>query len=236
MIASLPMYDFPEVRDATDALWAAIANRLGSDVMLDRGVHYSDAWRRDDLLFSQTCGYPLTHQFRGVLTYVATPHYAVEGCDGPRYSSVLLARHAKPVVAFDGCIGAINTVDSMSGMLGLRLCIRPSKEVLSGSHFASMEMVRSGAADICAVDCVTYALARRYRCQAVEGLVEIARSPLVPGLPYVTRSGDVGDLRSALTFVFADPALAVHRKALMLSGVSVMDADAYEVIVALERG
>jgi ABC-type phosphate/phosphonate transport system substrate-binding protein len=236
MIASLPMYDFPEVREATDAVWAAIAERLGSGSTLERRLHHSDVWRRDDLLFSQSCGYPFTHEFRGVLTYVATPHYDVEGCEGPKYSSVLLARHAKPVAAFDGCVAAINAVDSMSGMLALRLCVRPSKEVLSGGHFASMEKVRSGVADICAVDCVTYALARHYRPQAVEELVEVARSPMVPGLPYVTRSGDVGDLRAALKSVFADPALAVHRKALMLSGVSVLDADAYEVIAALERG
>ncbi len=235
MIASLPMYDFPEVREATDALWSALAQELGSDELLDRRVLHSDVWRREDLLFSQTCGYPLTHEFRGVLTYVATPHYDVDGCEGPRYSSVLLARHAKPVAVFDGCVAAVNAMDSMSGMLALRLCIRPSREVLSGGHIASMEMVRSGAADICAVDFVTYALARRYRPQAVEGLVDVGRSPLVPGLPYVTRSGHVDKLRAALRDVFTDPALEVHRKALMISGVSVLDADAYDVIVRLEK-
>jgi ABC-type phosphate/phosphonate transport system substrate-binding protein len=234
MIASLPMYDFPEVREATDALWGAIARQLGTEVTLDRELHYSDAWRRDDLLFSQACGYPLTHEFRGMLTYVATPHYDAEGCKGPLYSSILLARESKELAAFDGSVAAVNAMDSMSGMLALRLCIHPSMEVLSGSHLASVEMVRSGKADICAIDCVTYALARRYRPHAVEGLIEVGRSPLVPGLPFVTRTGDVQALRVALQSAFSDPALSTHRKSLMMSGVSVLEADAYEVIVQLE--
>ncbi len=191
MLASLPMYDFPEVREATDSLWQALARRLGAGVALDRTMSHSEGWRRPDLLFSQACGYPLTHEFRGVLAYVATPHYGVDGCKGANYRSILLAREAKPLVAFRGMRAAVNARDSMSGMLALKLLVDPFTEVLSGSHLASMAMVRSGQAEICATDCVTLALARRYQPQVVEGLVEVGRSPLVPGLPYVTRAGDV---------------------------------------------
>ncbi len=235
MIASLPMYDFPEVRDATDALWSAIATRVGTDVLLDRMMFHSDVWRRPDMVFSQTCGYPFSHEFRGQLTYVATPHYQVEGCEGPLYSSMILARVAKPIDEFHGCVAAVNAADSMSGMLALKLALQGYSEVLSGSHGASMELVRSGGADICAVDCVTYALLRRYRPAATQGLVAIARSPLVPGLPYVTRAGDVCLLRAALIEVFSDPALQYHRETLMISGISVLDAGAYDVIIKMEN-
>jgi ABC-type phosphate/phosphonate transport system substrate-binding protein len=186
------------------------------------------------MLLSQACGYPLTHEFRGVLSYVATPHYAVDGCEGANYCSILLAREAKPLRSFHGKHAAVNALDSMSGMLALKLLVHPYTEVLSGSHLASMALVRSGQADICAIDCVTLALARRYRPDAVEGLVEVGRSPLVPGLPLVTRAGDVAVLRAVLRDVFADPAMQPHLGRLMISGLSVLDVADYDVILRLE--
>ncbi|OYX46871.1 MAG: hypothetical protein B7Y97_13185, partial [Sphingomonas sp. 32-66-10] len=90
------MYDFPDVRAATDAWWAGLRRHLGR-----QGVEAPEALlRRDDLMeqwadpglvISQTCGYLLTHQLKGDLQPVATPHYAAPGCDGPMYASVILA-------------------------------------------------------------------------------------------------------------------------------------------------
>ena len=65
MIAGLGMYDWPEVRDATDGLWAAIAGVLreegfnGVPEKLERGLQPYNLWRSPDLLLAQTCGYPL---------------------------------------------------------------------------------------------------------------------------------------------------------------------------------
>ncbi len=235
MLASLPMYDFPEVREATDALWRAVADRLGVGFSLDRTMSHNDGWRRPDLIFSQACGYPLTHEFRGILRYVATPQYAVDGCEGASYCSILLAREAKPLRAFCGKRAAVNALDSMSGMLALKLLVHPYTEVLSGSHLASMALVRSGQAEICAIDCVTLALARRYRPDAVEGLVDVGRSPMVPGLPFVTRAGDVAELRAVLREVFADRAMQPYLEQLMISGLSVLDVADYDVILRLEE-
>jgi hypothetical protein len=61
MLASLPMYDWPEIRSATDAWWAGIARHAGLGFPLTRVPDYAELWRRDDLVFSQTCGYPFTH-------------------------------------------------------------------------------------------------------------------------------------------------------------------------------
>ena len=74
MIATLPMYDWPEVREATDDFWAAMARCLGSDVRLSRPEDFAAAWTREDLLFSQTCGYPFTHALKDKVSLVATPH------------------------------------------------------------------------------------------------------------------------------------------------------------------
>jgi ABC-type phosphate/phosphonate transport system substrate-binding protein len=243
MIASLPMYDFPEVRDATDALWRALAERLGEDILLHRSPDHHAPWKRGDLLFSQTCGYPFTHEFRGQLNYVATAHYSADGCDGANYCSILLAREAKPVALFCGSVAAINAHDSMSGMLALKLAVAPymrggsffKDHVLTGSHAASLVAVQQGHADLCAIDCITLALMRRYRPLAAAGLVEVERSPSVPGLPFVTRGTDADLLRVALMSVFADQACRGVLEMLLISGLSVLAASDYDVILGLEQ-
>ena len=123
MIASLPMYDWPELRWATDKWWGGIAQHLGVALGLTREADHMAAWRRDDLLFSQTCGYPITHEFRGALHLLATPHYAAAGCEGPNYASFVFARETAPIAMFRGGVAAINADDSMSGMLALRLAV-----------------------------------------------------------------------------------------------------------------
>lgn len=243
MIASLPMYDWPEVRDATDAWWRAIARRLGADMPLTRIDDYPALWRSRELLFSQTCGYPLTHEFAGRLTLVATPHYAADGCIGADYRSIVLARRPLPLDQFRGLTAAVNSPDSMSGMLALKLAFAPfardgeffGKVIWSGGHAASMAAVCDGQADVCAIDAVCVALARRYRPHLLEGLDEVARSPQVPGLPYVTAAGDAAALRQALADCFADAGLRSVRERLLLAGHSVLDLNDYRRIVDLEQ-
>jgi ABC-type phosphate/phosphonate transport system substrate-binding protein len=244
MIASLPMYDWPEVREATDRWWAAIATHLGLAATLQRGGDHTALWRRPDLAFSQTCGYPFTHEFRGKLKLVAAPHYGVDGCDGANYRSMVFARESKPLAAWRGGIAAVNNPDSMSGMLALKLVFGPlardgqffAGAIATGGHIDSLIAVRDGKADVCATDAVCVALARTYRPECLEGLVEIARSPMVPSLPYVTVSGGVALLRGALAAAFADPDLRQTRDQLFLTGYSALEPRAYDRITELETG
>jgi ABC-type phosphate/phosphonate transport system substrate-binding protein len=176
------------------------------------------------------------------LRLVATPHYGADGCSGPNHCSMILAREAGPPAAFRGSRAAINHADSMSGMLALKLVFAPlakngrffGSAFKSGGHIASMNAVRDGKADVCAVDAVCVALARRNRPDDLKGLVEIARSPMVPGLPYVTVAGDITKLRMGLAAAFADPTLLEARDKLFLTGHSVLDAKDYDRIVELE--
>jgi ABC-type phosphate/phosphonate transport system substrate-binding protein len=245
MIVSLPMYDWPEVREATDAFARNVFKHLGeTSIALDRNPDYFSLWRRDDLRFSQTCGYPFTHEFHGRLGYVATPHYAVSGCEGANYCSFVFARERRPLADFRGSRAAFNNPDSMSGMLALKLIFAPhaksgrffSRAVETGSHVRSMLAVRDGKADICAIDSVCVALARRYRPDYLDGLVEVARSPQVPSLPFVTAvGGDPGALRLALAKTFTDPELAAAREALFLKSHSILADGAYDLILKLEQ-
>lgn len=244
MTISLPMYDWPEVRAATDEWGGGIVRHMGRDgARLDHDPDYFAGWRRGDLFFSQTCGYPFTHEFRGRFSYLATPQYRADGCDGPDYCSFVFAREKRPLADFRGSRAAVNNPDSMSGMLALKLVFAPlakggeffASVLESGGHVRSMIAVRDGKADICSIDSVCVALARRYRPDYLDGLIEVARSPRVPGLPFVTASGRQPEpLRQALARAFADPALAAAREALLLEGHSVLDHDAYDRILRLE--
>jgi ABC-type phosphate/phosphonate transport system substrate-binding protein len=253
---SLPMYDWPEVRDATDAWALGLARHLRAQGFLEaplqllRGDDYSQAWQSSELILSQCCGYHLVHPFAGALTPVLTPHYAVEGCSGPAYSSFVFVRSADVIntlADLRGRISAINDRESMSGMLALKLVFGPLTDngkffagsIETGAHARSLAAVLRGEADVCAVDPICVALARRHRPELLAGLTEIARSPLVPGLPYVTarhRSPhELARMRQAIAAAFADPELQPARDALFLSGCSPLDRSDYAIIAALER-
>jgi ABC-type phosphate/phosphonate transport system substrate-binding protein len=243
IVASLPMYDWPEIRPHTDAFWQGLTRHAGIAGDLNRENLYEDLWAREDLTFSQTCGYPFTHKFNSLLQYIATPHYCCDGCVGPDYSSIIFAREKKPIDEFYGAVAAVNSLDSMSGMLALKLVCAPymrdgeffRRTRISGGHRNSLRDVRNKFADVCAIDSVCVALARKYCPEELEGLVEIARSPLVPALPFVTRAGDVTRLQNALHRTFMDENLRSVREALLLSGVSILPDLAYNKILDLEN-
>lgn len=243
MLMTLPMYDYPEVREATDAWASAIARAAGVDVSLSRPDDYVGAWRRGDLVFSQTCGYPFTHEFRGELGLVGTPHYAVPGCDGFRYSSFVFARGRDTRAACRCSTAAVNTPDSMSGMLALKAFFADDAEsgrffgraVLSGGHLKSLALLQKGEADVCAIDAICVAYARRHQPHLLEGLQHLGNAPSVPGLPYVTRDRDVGRWREAVAACAADPALADVRDALMIGGFTATSPSGYDAILDLER-
>ena len=155
MIATLQMYDWPEIRDATDAFWHGLSHHLGEAVALSRPADHKAPWRDPALLFAQTCGYPFTHEFAGKLTLLGTPHYEAEGCQGFTYCSFIFARNDAPQIAI------INDDDSMSGMLALKLACKQgfAQTLISGGHLASLEALQKGKADICAIDAVCVALA-----------------------------------------------------------------------------
>src|SRR5215212_2622471 len=91
--ASLPWYDFPEIRPATDLLWASLSRNLrvrgfrDTPDKLDRSTAYESQWASGRLLFSQACGYDVLLPYSTHLRIVATPAYTAPGCSGPCYTS-----------------------------------------------------------------------------------------------------------------------------------------------------
>ncbi len=256
MLAALPMYDLPELRAATDALWSAIAERLaGRGVKtpdaLTRGPSLDALWTDPRLLLAQTCGYPLVTSLKGRVTLVGTPCYRAEGCDGASYRSAIVVRASEPACTLADARGrrcAMNDAASNSGMNLLRHAIMPfaaggarffGEIVWTGAHAASLRAVLDDRADVAAVDCVTWAQLRRVRPEATAGLRVLGWTASTPGLPLITSARTdahtIDALRSALDGVARDPALAAIRDALLLDGFTVLEPGAYDAVLELER-
>ncbi|SEN18717.1 ABC-type phosphate/phosphonate transport system, substrate-binding protein [Duganella sp. CF517] len=196
-IAALPMYNVSErLGRAYEDFLVALAQEAGQEVSPQSPSDLPAFWRRRDLLLSQTCGYPYMTRLRGEVTLVATPCYDFAGCSGSDYSSVIVVREGAGVdVLADaaGLVAVVNDVNSNSGMNVLRHAVAPlaqdgrffGKVIQSGSHAASVRMVRQGAADIAAVDCVTWGYLAREDPEASIGLKALRYSASSPGLPLI---------------------------------------------------
>jgi ABC-type phosphate/phosphonate transport system substrate-binding protein len=255
LVASLGMYGFPFVAEANARLWAVIGSHLRSagvdaPIALDP-AEPCNLWTSPGLIFGQTCGYPLVTALRDRVTLVATPIYSFDGCDGPNHCSFVVtsAISAKRSLAgFEGARAAINARDSNSGMNLFRGLLAPiargrpmfSEVIVTGSHAASLAAVAEGAADIAAIDCVTYALLRRNRPEMLEGVATIARTQSSPGLPFVMNA-ELGKslaaaVRVALFAALKDPGLADARETIGLKGAAILAESDYRKVGEIERG
>lgn len=219
--ASLPMYDWPEVRAGTDAVWAEIreagaARGLDLPMALTRppGGALRDHWHAPDLVFSQTCWGPLSRGLSDVLVPLAQPDYsAFAGGRGAFYRSALVARSGRvmpvpqtPAAALPpgGVSGrlAYNDEESLSGLITLAEDLgrdpRGEGALRTGSHRLSIRAVAEGRADIAAIDCRSWALALCHE-PCADGLCVIGWTSERLGLPYVASRKTDPAVRAVLT-------------------------------------
>ena len=254
MLANFAMYDFPEVRAATDAWWRGIAaalQRTGIPAVPESLTRDADidVLHSPELLLTQTCGYPLTHALAGIVSLVATPAYSADGCNGVDYCSFILVSQDNPAAGLEDLRGSVctfNGPNSQSGYNSLRAAVAPiaggdeffSRVIESGGHPVSIELVATGQAGVCAVDCVTHALIAKCQPNALAGTRVIGATEAAPGLPYVTRAGVDKEfmrrLRDGLQAAFADPRLADARDTLLLTDLYVLGYAAYQRIDDME--
>ncbi len=249
--ASLPMYGLPELEAVNDGWWHGLARHFERAGLRDvpgrliQPEHRLAHWRDPNLLFSQTCGYPLINSLDGWVKLLATPCYTAAGCTGANYRSVLVVASsstARALADMQGSRCVVNEPTSHSGYNILRSMVAPLAQgdrffenvAVSGSHRRSIEMVGTGIADLAAVDCVTYGLLEAHAPAALAGTRSLSMSPAAPALPYIT-GGRVSDnevtrLRAGLSAACADPALADIRAALLLDGVMTNGSDSYQCI------
>ena len=253
-IAALPMYDFPELRADTDALWARLAKSLTAagisavSPSLTRSLNHHEVWQHPDLLFAQACEYPIATDYAGAVRLVATPRYSAEGCDGALYRSAIVVRRQDPAEKLEDmrnrhCV--INERSSNSGMNLLRSAVAPLAEgknffkdvAVSGSHRRSIAMVAEGKADIAAIDCVTLAHLRNHAPNHTDELRVLCWTAPSPSLPFVTAAGTdeatIRALRSALADVIDDPDLLRARERLFLVGFDFAPDESFARVLSL---
>lgn len=243
-VAALSMYDWPEMRAATDAFWAGWRDHLRAEGMpapdaLERERPIDEVWRDPALIASQTCGAPYVQKLGDAVQLVATPCYAAEGCDGPTYVSWIVCRDDGAARDLDDIADsrvAVNGYGSFSGWIALcDAAPTPRDVLLTGSHRASALAVASGEAAFAAIDCVSWRLFTLAEPEAARRLRRLAATRPAPGLPFVTAIGrDAAErdaIRRALDAAMAEPALAEARAAIGLRGVERVAPETYRAVV-----
>ncbi|KAI1114195.1 ABC-type phosphate/phosphonate transport system, periplasmic component [Nemania sp. NC0429] len=163
-------------------------------------------WRHPSLLFSQTCWGPMELGLAGHVEVVGQQDYSsIEGGSAELYSSAVVARRITddipspldgapnlPLEHLRGKRLAYNSTDSMSGLLGLERDLTSLNEDLdifserlqSGGHRNSIIAIAEGRADVAAVDCFTWHLAKRFEPTAGE-LAVVGWTARRRGLPFI---------------------------------------------------
>ncbi|MEM6578795.1 MAG: PhnD/SsuA/transferrin family substrate-binding protein, partial [Pseudomonadota bacterium] len=234
-LASLPMYDRPELRAANTRLWEAIRRHLphapaSLSFPDDLWLH----WRSPDLWVSQTCGLPYRAHLHGRLTLLGTPDYGLDGCPPGFYRSAIVIRRDDPrrsFIEFQQARLAYNEPLSQSGWAAPFFHARKhgfafSDLLQTGSHSASAQAVIRGAADLAALDAQSWRLMQRYDAWSVALRVVDYTAP-TPALPFVTAQNDVvSEIKEAVQTAIA--ALSPEdRHMLDLKGLIDIPHDAY---------
>ncbi|TWI55609.1 ABC-type phosphate/phosphonate transport system substrate-binding protein [Pseudomonas duriflava] len=198
VFSSLPMYTEPAcIREASEAFIDAVFERLGiAGQQLPPDDLYAQ-WTDPDLLFSQSCGYPVMTRLQERVQVVATPCYALPGCQGNQHSSFIVVRadDVRATLAdFRGSKIVLNALDSNSGMNLLRQEVAPLAErgrffgevKVSEAHVNSLVLISQGDAELSAIDAVTWGYLERYAPERLKDVRCLQQTALTPALPIIT--------------------------------------------------
>lgn len=120
--ATLPMYDWPETRDANNKLWDALYHSLKDHKIdapkdLTRKTDPMKIWQDPNLIIGQTCGLPFFNFLTQETVLIGTPAYDIE-CGAGSYYSVLIVRedaNIQTISDLRGKIFGFNSTMSQSG-------------------------------------------------------------------------------------------------------------------------
>lgn len=246
-LAELPMYTAPEViRNASEEWIRHSLALLGVQRGRWPGDDLHALFLAPELLFTQTCGYPLMTALRGRVRLVGRPDFDLPYSADGKHCSLLLVREDDPRNDLDAlrrCRGAANNPDSNTGMNLLRHALAPqqcggryfSELHWSGSHRQSLAWLREGRVDLIAVDSVTFAYLALHSPTETAGVRLLLRSAESPTLPYITAGDEVlaEDLRQTLNLALEQhPALAATLRIRRV--LPAAEAD-YQVLLGYER-
>lgn len=254
--ASLPMYNLPEMRPQNAAVWQALRGLLAEAGVTDlpEGLLFERPPVPErigsEVVFSQTCGYPLETIYRGQAIRLAAPCYAARGCDGPTHCGLFIVPAASKAQTVEELKGGTFLLNSRHSNSGMNLPRRRLAELAGGKPFFSqvietgsqpgnLDRIAKGEGDVTAVDCVTYAFWSRHRPEAARATRVLAESPPSPAIPFVTSSATrpetVAALRAALRALAREPRFAAVRAGLLLKDIVEIPDARYARLLDYER-
>src|SRR5258708_29316661 len=144
------MYSLPEMRTVNAHFWEALRGLL-----VEAGLHdVPETLSFDrvpvperigpDILFSQTCGYPLETIFQGQAIRLGTPCYAAPGCDGPTHRAFFLVPEASSANSLAVLKGSRYLLNSPVSNSGMNLPRRRLAEIAGGGRLFSAAIQTGG--------------------------------------------------------------------------------------------
>lgn len=256
LTASLPMYNLPEMAARNTAFWKALSEEIRAEGFARPPIELSfsrpavpDAIGKE-VLFSQTCGYPLQTIYRGQFALLGAPTYDFLGCGMATHRAFIIVRKDSnhgTVEDLRGSRFALNSRHSNSGMnlprimLARRGITAPFFESVTdtGSHTESIRQVAAGKLDAASIDCVTWGFFKDYRPEETSALRVLGETPESPAIPFVTSMATPPDviavLRSALLRLANDPSRKPVLTGLCIKTITAVDLPAYGRLMAYQR-
>ncbi len=246
--ASLPMYNFPEMRAENAAFWDALRAEWEGPGELPEALSFDrppvPGAIEAENIFTQVCGYPLQTIFRGQARILGVPTYTAPHCAPGMHAAVFIVHAEAPFRTLADLRGAdfvFNSRHSNSGMNLPRLALARlgarapffGRIAETHSHPANLERVARGEAEATCVDNVTYAFFLRHRPEIGAQTRILAATPSTPAIPFVTAVTTPEPLalalQAALLRVGSAPRWAGVREGLMLAGILPPEAADYPV-------
>ncbi len=234
LIASLPWYDLRASHQQLDVFWRAVHACLSDQLsdkrteqlplLLDRTTPLETQWQSAQLLVSQCCGPDLFTPRASELMPVARPVFSDLDCQpGHYFSHIVTAAETRPRKRL-----VVNSPSSRSGCNALLEWFatqgwQADQYLISGSHEASLQLIRDDKADYAAIDAHSWNLLSQ--ADTDNGIVIIDRSSEAPAPPYVThRHGRIsaGQICTAL-----QQAVNLHGAALGIADILPTDTEVY---------
>lgn len=239
MIASLPMYQRPQLIDAHNKFWNLIRNNLSdagikTPAELSQDADEMAVWRDPELVLSQTCGMPYRTYLYDKVTLIGTPDFGVDDCLPGHYRSSFIVnkKDTRTMLSdYKGAIFAYNDKISQSGYAAayfetMKHNFFFKNTVCSGGHLNSAAMVASKKAEIACIDPVSLAFMKEYE-DFYDDLRIIKKTDPTPSLPYITTAG--GDRETyfkAIEAAISDLSEMTRRK-LRINGIVYIPKEQY---------
>ena len=256
LTASLPMYNLPEMANRNAAFWKALSEEIAlehwpnlpSELSFSRPAVPESIGR--EVLFSQTCGYPLQTVYRGQFALLGVPTYDFPGCGAATHRAFFIVRKDSDFKSLEDLRGsrfALNSRHSNSGMnlpriMLARLGIKApffGSVTETHSHTESIRRVAAGELDAASIDCVTYGFFNDCCPEKVSALRVLDETPESPAIPFVTSIAtpvaQIEALRSALLRVASDPSRKPVLRALRIETITAVESSIYQRVMDYER-